>query len=90
MNKLIILTTILVLVVAGAGIYGYVKLVPSEDEIYNEQMTLILNDMKVIKKDLKTSESFKSNNTTMISEKIDKLNPIIDNNLEILPYKFYS
>ena len=85
MNKLIILTTILVLVVAGAGIYGYVKLVPSEDEIYNEQMTLILNDMKVIKKkDLKTSESFKTNNTTMISEKINKLNPIIDNNLEIL------
>ena len=84
MNKIIILATILVLIIAGAGIYGYIKFVPSEDEIYNEQMTLILKDIKIIKKDLKTSESFKTNNTTMISEKIDKLNPIIDNDLEIL------
>lgn len=84
MEKKIILAIILVLVVAGAGVYGYIKFVPSEDEIYNEQMTLILNDMKVIKKDFKTSETFKSNNTTMISEKIDKLTPRIDNDLEIL------
>lgn len=84
MNKLIVLATIVVLLVAGAGVYGYIKFVPSEDEIYNTQMTIVLKDMKIIKKDLKTSESFKSNNTTMISEKIENLTPRIDNDLKIL------
>lgn len=84
MEKKIILAIIIVLVVAGAGVYGYIKFVPSEDEIYNEQMSLVLKDVKVIKKELNNSESFKSSNTTMISKKIDKLTPLIDNDLEIL------
>lgn len=84
MNKIVILATILVLIVAGIGVYGYIKFVPSEDEIYDEQMNIVLKDMKVIKKDLKGSESFKSNNTTVISKKIDNLTPTIDKDVEIL------
>ena len=84
MDKIIVLATIIVLIVAGAGVYGYIKFVPSEDEIYNEQMNSVLKDAKVIKKELNESESFKSSNTSVIDEKIDKLNPLIDSDLKIL------
>lgn len=47
-------------------------------------MNQILKDAKLIKKELNETKSYKTSNTTIINKKIDKLNPIIDNDLKII------
>lgn len=84
MEKKIIVAIIAVLLVAAAGVYGYIKFVPSEDEIYSEQMNIVLNDMKVIKSNLNTINSSNSTNTSKISTKIDNTSETIDDAIKVL------
>ncbi len=84
MNKKIIAVIVAILVVAAVSVFGYIKLVPNEDELYNEQMSIVLNDTKLIEKEFTNNSSLNLNNSSDVNAKIEKTTSIIDKDLKIL------